>query len=203
MILENVRGLINHNKGETFSTLCAHLKNHSYYVKHQVLNTKLITTIPHNRERVFIIAFKHYNDYINFNFDFKNKKPLHIKHFLESNVSEKYYFKKDSRVYNALKESNINFKSINNSIVYRYNFGKVIENKSNVSPCLLTSSGSVPIILDHIGFRKFTPKECLNLQGFNNYSIDGFSDSFIYKCTGNTITVDVLDLIFAKIIKLF
>ena len=136
-----------------------------------------------------------------FPFDFEVKKPLHIKHFLELNIPEKYYFKKNTKIYNSLKEFGI--KSVDNSIVYRYNWGRVIENKSQVSPCLLTSSGSVPIILDDIGIRKLTPKECLNLQGFVDYNIDGFSDSFIYKCTGNTITVDVLDLIFKKIIKLF
>jgi len=81
VVLENVKGLLNHNGGKTFSTITNHLKENSYFVKYKVLNTKDITEIPQNRERLFILAFKNPVDYNNFNFDFKTKTPLKLESF--------------------------------------------------------------------------------------------------------------------------
>jgi len=74
-----------------------------------------------------------------------------------------------------------------------------------VCPTLVAQMGTgghnVPIILDSFGIRKLTPQECLNLQGFSDYNIDGFSDSIIYKLCGNSITTYVVDLIASKLLK--
>jgi DNA (cytosine-5)-methyltransferase 1 len=64
-----------------------------------------------------------------------------------------------------------------------------------------TGGHNVPIILDSVGIRKLTPKECLRLQGFLNYDISGLSDSCVYNLCGNSITTDVLDLIFKQLLK--
>jgi DNA (cytosine-5)-methyltransferase 1 len=64
-----------------------------------------------------------------------------------------------------------------------------------------TGGHNVPIILDSVGIRKLTPNECLRLQGFLNYDISGFSDSCLYKLCGNSVTIDVLDLIVTELLK--
>ena len=51
--------------------------------------------------------------------------------------------------------------------------------------------------------RKLTPRECFRLQGVDDADIDkllnaGISNSQLYKCAGNSITVDVLYHIFRK-----
>ena len=57
-ILENVRGLLHHNKGETWKVIWRELcKLTNYHVEWKVLNTKDYG-IPQNRERVFIIGIK-------------------------------------------------------------------------------------------------------------------------------------------------
>lgn len=54
LFLENVRGLLNHERGATFETILRALDELGYDVEWQVLNSK--DYVPQNRERVFIIG---------------------------------------------------------------------------------------------------------------------------------------------------
>ena len=55
LFLENVKGLLNHDKGRTFETILQALDELGYNVEWQVLNSKDFG-VPQNRERVFIIG---------------------------------------------------------------------------------------------------------------------------------------------------
>lgn len=55
IFLENVRGLLSHDKGRTFETIIRTLGDLGYIVQWQVLNSKHFG-VPQNRERVFIIG---------------------------------------------------------------------------------------------------------------------------------------------------
>lgn len=55
VFLENVKGLLNHDKGKTFSTILQTLEELGYEVQWMVLNSKFFG-VPQNRERVFIIG---------------------------------------------------------------------------------------------------------------------------------------------------
>jgi DNA (cytosine-5-)-methyltransferase len=55
LFLENVKGLLNHDKGNTFKTIIGALNELGYDVEWQVLNSKNFS-VPQNRERVFIIG---------------------------------------------------------------------------------------------------------------------------------------------------
>lgn len=54
LFLENVKGLLNHERGATFETILRALDELGYDVEWQVLNSKHY--VPQNRERVFIIG---------------------------------------------------------------------------------------------------------------------------------------------------
>ncbi len=54
VLLENVKGLLNHEGGRTFSIIYRILANIGYTVEFQVVNTKWF--LPQNRERVYIIG---------------------------------------------------------------------------------------------------------------------------------------------------
>lgn len=54
LLLENVKGLINHEGGATFETILRTLDELGYDVEWQVLNSK--DYVPQNRERIFIIG---------------------------------------------------------------------------------------------------------------------------------------------------
>lgn len=55
IFLENVKGLLNHDNGDTFETIIATMDELGYGVEWQVLNSKYYG-VPHNRERVFIVG---------------------------------------------------------------------------------------------------------------------------------------------------
>ena len=55
LFLENVKGLLNHDKGRTFTTILTTLDELGFDVEWQVLNSKNFG-VPQNRERVFIIG---------------------------------------------------------------------------------------------------------------------------------------------------
>ena len=66
-IAENVKGLLSANKGEAFSLILNEFKNAGYYIKFKLFNTSEYG-IPQKRQRIFIVGFKVYKDYLNFNF---------------------------------------------------------------------------------------------------------------------------------------
>lgn len=55
LFLENVKGLLNHDRGNTFKTIIRALDELGYDVEWQVLNSKNFG-VPQNRERVFIVG---------------------------------------------------------------------------------------------------------------------------------------------------
>jgi len=55
LFLENVKGLLNHNKGETFSIIIQTIHELGYDVEWGVCNSRYFG-VPQNRERVFIIG---------------------------------------------------------------------------------------------------------------------------------------------------
>jgi DNA (cytosine-5)-methyltransferase 1 len=103
-VLENVKGLVSHDKGRTFQTIVDILSNGGgtqngqigldvfddglgYHIYWQVLNTKDYG-IPQNRERIFIVGFK---DFKKFRFPKKLYLNKTLKDILEKNVNEKYF----------------------------------------------------------------------------------------------------------------
>lgn len=54
-ILENVKGLLNHDNGQTFKTIIKVLTDLGYSVQWQLLNSKFFG-VPQNRERVYIVG---------------------------------------------------------------------------------------------------------------------------------------------------
>ena len=56
LLLENVPGLLSHNKGETFHTILCTLSDLGYHVEWQVLNSKDFG-VPQSRKRVYIVGY--------------------------------------------------------------------------------------------------------------------------------------------------
>lgn len=65
-ILENVEGLVNHDKGKTLKTILKHLNGIGYKVSYAVLNSKYFG-VPQERKRIYIVgSFKKNIDLKNF-----------------------------------------------------------------------------------------------------------------------------------------
>jgi DNA (cytosine-5)-methyltransferase 1 len=90
-LLENVKNLRSHDKGNTWKVIMESLEELDYEVFSDVLDGQLY--VPQHRERVFIVGFdrKRYGGNITFNFNLtppKNKPVL--KDILEKDVDSKY-----------------------------------------------------------------------------------------------------------------
>ena len=203
IILENVKNLKSHDKGNTYKIIEKNLTDLGYLIKSEILNTCQITNIPQNRERIYIIGFLDPNLYNNFNFNFPKIENLLITNLLEDNIDDKYYYTNKYKVYSEIQKNVI--KHINTNTVYQYRRYYVRENKKNCCPTLTANMGSgghnVPIIKDNRGIRKLTPRECFNLQGFpNTYKLPSdLSNSELYKLAGNAVSIPVIELIIKKI----
>ncbi|HIP11813.1 MAG TPA: DNA (cytosine-5-)-methyltransferase [Arcobacter sp.] len=89
-IYENVKGLLNHDKGNTFEVIKATFDELGYKYSYKVLNAKDYGMAQH-RERIFVIGFKDKS----VEFDFPSAIPLEHKmqDFLEDYIDSKYYLK--------------------------------------------------------------------------------------------------------------
>lgn len=206
VLLENVKNLLSHDNGNTFKIITDELKKLDYYIKYSILDTSIITDIPHHRERIYIICFKDKTKYDKFEFKFEKKSNRKISDFLEDNVNDKYYYTNKYKVFDEInKEITKNIYEYNS--IYQYRRFYVRENKNNCCPTLTANMGSgghnVPLLKDNKGIRKLTPRECFNLQGFpNDYILPNISDNGLYKLAGNAVSIPVIQLIINNIINL-
>lgn len=203
VILENVKNLTSHDKGNTFKIIKEELEKLKYNIKYKVLDTSKITKIPQHRERIYIIGFLKKKDYNKFNFDFQKVKTENISTILENDIHNKYYYTDKLKVFDEVKK-NVT-KHINTNTVYQYRRYYVRENKSNCCPTLTANMGggghNVPLIKDNKGIRKLTPRECFNLQGFpKDYKLPELSDTKLYKLAGNAVSIPIVELIVNKLI---
>lgn len=202
-LLENVKGITNHENGETFKYLLSLLKEAGYHTKFATLNSMSHGNVPQNRERVFIVGFREKNKINKFEFPDKVKLERKVKDLLTSSkVEDKYYYSNRFPMYPEVK------KGIKKEyVIYQWRRVYIRENKSNVSPTLTANMGSgghnVPLVKIKGKIRKLTPRECARFQGFpDSYKIEGISDANLYHQFGNSVTVPLIERIAKNIATL-
>ena len=202
IILENVKNLKSHDKGNTYKIIENKLQEIGYHIKTSILDTNKITNIPQHRERIYIVGFRDKGKYDKFNFDFTEQEQGKICDMLEESVDDKYYYSDRFKVFEEIEKGIT--KNISENVLYQYRRFYVRENKSNCCPTLTANMGggghNVPLLKDNKGIRKLTPRECFNLQGFSlDYKLPNVCDSALYKLAGNAVSVPVVDLIVSKL----
>jgi DNA (cytosine-5)-methyltransferase 1 len=199
LFLENVKNLVGHDKGRTFKIIKELIEKRNYTFDARVLNTKDYGNVPHNRERIFIVAFDKEMDtsfFNDFEFRFPEKEELTQTVqdvVLTEKVDDRYYYGEDKYMYPMLKDA-----MKRDDTVYQFRRQYVRENKSNVCPTLTANMGTgghnVPLIKTPYGFRKLTPRECFRFQGFDdNYKLPNIAISHLYKQAGNSVSVPVIN----------
>jgi len=102
-IYENVKGMISDNNGKTIKDFIEVFRSIGYYCHFSVLNTKDYG-VPQNRERVYIVGFLDYDEYLKFEFEKPKPLTMKLKDILEDDVDEKYYIKNDKMIKFILDE---------------------------------------------------------------------------------------------------
>lgn len=192
-LLENVKNLRSHDKGNTFKVIKNVLEEElGYTVYDEVINAKGL--VPQNRERIYIVGFK---KKLKFEFPKVPKEGLPIKSILEENVDEKYtlsdklwsylqgYKEKHSKKGNGFGYGLVDLNSNSRTLSARY--------YKDGSEVLIPQEGKNP--------RRLTPRECARLQGFPEDFQIVVSDTAAYKQFGNSVAVPVVSLIAENMIK--
>ncbi len=248
-IYENVKGLINHDKGRTWAVVKRSFKELGYKFYPMILNAKDYG-IPQNRERVFVVGFLDHS--VDFRVPKRVECDLKMQDFLEDYIDSKYYLKEKGVKFvtsekNRIKrytqingtfalcqKANQQFnwhgdfifspeKNVKNfdefvfdvrTVEEKYYLSEKVEKyvlaggtknfktskvtDLTIARPLLQSMhkmhrAGVDNYVTHMGrIRKLTPRECLNLMGFDQSFQQVVSDTQMYRQAGNSIVVDVL-----------
>jgi DNA (cytosine-5)-methyltransferase 1 len=201
IMLENVKNLRGHDKGNTFKVIKEALESLGYHIKSEVLNGMTHGNVPQNRERIFIVGFLDKNKADAFKFPEPIKLTKSFKDLVKSEADDKYYYN-DKPLYEKIK-NDIN----SEDTVYQWRRQYVRANKKGVCPTLTANMGrgghNVPIIKNHKGIRKLTPRECFLIQGFpESFKLpEDLADSELYHQAGNSVVVPVVQRIAEEIKK--
>ena len=213
-LLENVKGLVGHDKGQTLKVILRTLREDlGYFVPEpRVMNARDFG-VPQHRERIFIVGFKSKAAFNRFAYP----KPLQIKKMIsdikeEDTVSVKYYL---SEQYLAtLKAHRQRHKDKGNGFGY-----EVISDDAIANAIVVGGMGRERnLLVDHRlkeftpttnikgpvnreGIRKMTPREWARLQGFPDSFIIPVSDAQAYKQFGNSVAVPAVNATAKNILK--
>lgn len=197
-LLENVKNLKSHDKGNTFKVIKNTLEDLGYKVYYKVLKARDFG-VPQNRERIYIVGFR--KDLKNI--DFKFPDPLNIKtsvgDILEDSVDEKYTI--SDKLWAGHKRRKKEHKLKGNGFGYSL-FNQNDEYTNTLSARYYKDGSEILIEQTNKNPRKITPREAARLQGFPEEFIIPVSDTQAYKQFGNSVAVPVIYNIAKNIINI-
>ena len=209
-MLENVKNLISHDRGNTFKIIMRTLKEElGYHVDYRVIDARFF--VPQHRERIFIVGFR---EDVGFSFEGlklpetgptlgsilhpEDGSELPEPPYTEGSkaiVAEKYTL--SDRLWNYLQNYAEKHRAKGNGFGYGL-FGPddVARTLSaryykDGSEILIRQEGKNP--------RRLTPRECARLMGFDKPGQEKFvipvSDTQAYKQFGNSVAVPVVEAV--------
>ena len=188
-MLENVKNLKSHDKGNTFRVIMESLEELDYEVFHAVIDGQ--NYVPQHRERILIVGFdrKRYGKDVKFEFDINPVEPKPVvKDILEDNPGDRYTLSDKLWIY--LQNYAAKHKAAGNG------FGYGIADLNGVARTLSAryyKDGS-EILIAQPGKnpRRLTPRECARLQGFPDTFKIVVSDTQAYRQFGNSVVVPLM-----------
>ncbi|MBS5347211.1 MAG: DNA cytosine methyltransferase [Megasphaera micronuciformis] len=209
---ENVKNLVNHDRGRTFQVITGVLEDLGYTVFSKILNSKDFG-VPQHRERIYIVAFRNDIAPKTFNFPESTDPDKTIRDIVEENeVPSRYYL---SAVYlESLRRHKKRHESKGNGFGYEIRAydevagaivcGGMGRERNLIIDKRLSDFTPTTHIKGEINreyVRKMTPREWARLQGFPDKFRFVVADTHLYKQFGNSVTVPVIAAIAKKIKK--
>lgn len=189
LFLENVPGLVNHDKGNTLKTILKTLEDLRYNCFYKILNASDFG-IPQNRKRFYLVAFDGINS-----FEFP-KPPM-----INSNIGE--YLESNADGYSISKH-------LQDVYLFKKDDGRpiVIDKKTKGPMKTLVSSYhkiqrlTGTFVRDgETGLRLLTANECKKAMGFPDEFIFPVSRTQMYRQMGNSVAIAVVDAIAKEIVN--
>lgn len=196
LMMENVKNLVGCNHKSNFLKFLDYLESLGYTNSWKILNARDYG-IPQNRERVFCISvFREKQDFV---FPEPIKLNIKLSDILEKNVDDKYYLR--------------NGQFLNEPINQEYSYCLDSNYWKGVTLCSFLEKHRRQIVTDKVNDygqyvpRRLTPKETWRLMGVSDEDYEKasqlISQTSLYKQSGNSIVVSVLEAIFDKLFKDF
>lgn len=197
-MLENVKNLKSHDKGNTWKVIKSSLEELNYSVYSGVFDGQ--DFVPQHRERVLIVGFdkERYGE-VPFEFDYKtpDKKPV-LKDILFDEYDTKYIL--TPHLWEYLQNYAAKHKAAGNG------FGYGMPDLDGISRTLSAryyKDGSEILINRGEGEipRRLTPRECARLQGYPDDFKIVVSDTQAYKQFGNSVVVPLMSSVASLIVE--
>ncbi len=204
VFMENVKNFATHDEGRTLAVVKATMEELGYQFYQKVLNA-VDYGVPQKRERIYMICFR--ND-LNIS-DFSYPKPFelqrHVEDFLldDENLVKNLYVERPDTYYNGVVDENYSNKSIRLGTVNKGGQGERIYSTKGIAITLSAYGGGV--FAKTGGYmvngkpRRLHPRECARIMGYpDSYKISKSANQ-AYKQFGNSVVIDVLQLIAIEI----
>lgn len=217
-LLENVAGLVSHDKGKTLEKIEECLTELGYIISWKLMNAKDYG-VPQNRNRWYCIGFRKdlnvkfedkesNGDFVAaYRFPRKHKLEYSLKDIISRNDDEAYKIsdiasRNINKFIDEFKESN------------RYNADEILIandirpsrcgfRNDGISPCLTAKMGTggnnVPVFVNEN--RKLTEKECLKIMSFPDWYKIRKGAMSSYKQIGNSVVVGIIDKLAVEMIR--
>ena len=212
--LENVKGLLIHDKGRTIQTILKVLREDlDYYVPDPQVVNAMNFGVPQHRERVYIVGFRKDQNVNEFTYptptdttktfaDVKEEKVVSAKYYLSTQYIKTLVAHKERH---AAKGNGFGYEVIHddevaNAIVV----GGMGRERNLVLDHRLTDFTPVTRIKGEVnkeGLRRMTPREWARLQGYPDNFIIEVADASAYKQFGNSVAVPAIQATANEIIK--
>lgn len=193
-LLENVKNLERHDKGNTFKTIISALREElGYDVHYKVIDAS--AQVPQHRERIFIVGFDMETD---FKFpELTDKRPV-LNDILEKRVDKKYTL--TDGTWKSLQRHLAKHRAKGNG------FGYNIADKKGIAKTLSARyyKDGAEILIDQgpkKNPRRLTPRECARLMGFPEKFKIPVSDNQAYRQFGNAVVVPVVKAVAKQMVK--
>lgn len=211
-LLENVKNLVNHDKGNTFRVIHDTLKYElGYHIEWKVIDAK--SFVPQHRERIFIAGFREKNEFTFDNLllpsplegpklstilhpqDGSEKPDSHYTIGKKAEVAPRYTL--TGHLWRYLQEYAEKHRLKGNGFGFGLNGGEDVARTLSAryykdgSEVLVRQEGANP--------RRLTPRECARLMGFDRPGESRFvipvSDTQAYRQFGNAVVVPVVEAV--------
>ena len=192
-LLENVKNLCSHDKGNTFKVIHEALDELNYEIFYQVIDGQAF--VPQHRERILIVGFDR-NKYSPQNIQFKfniipqNPKPT-MRSILETNVDVRYTL--SDKLWKYLQDYAAKHKAAGNG--FGYGIAPLDGVARTLSARYYKDGSEILIAQENNNPRRLTPRECARLQGFPDTFKIPVSDTQAYKQFGNSVVVPLMSAV--------
>lgn len=206
VFMENVKNFASHDGGRTIAVVESTMSSLGYSFDYRVLNA-VNYGIPQKRERIYMVCFRNDVDRGDFSFPRPFKLERHVEDFLltEESMVQDLYVKRDDVVFNDKVDDRYSDSAIRLGIVNKGGQGERIYSTKGIAITFSANGGGA--FAKTGGYlvngkpRKLHPRECARLMGFpDSYKLSSKANQ-AYKQLGNSVVIDVLQLIAQEIGK--